>query len=260
MDNNQFQKNVYQVPASHSGESLDVLMAPVEVPISQAEVDQRFSTIAREEVLQAFNKMTQDLEMSVSGFEHRTQPEIQLSEPHPVAIEIGKIAVDLQQRRYIYLEYLLSRAKEMGLVERAKLKLLLSPKDVDFYFHPTIDKIIERESQNGHELFEHDADVKEIKYFLHENDWFHQQVSANKMKNFTNKYEVTDDYILKSSTFYHQDIGAEVMRTVYVDDVEAQNLLIASKKYYEKVTGKVYIKTPSPRFRFGSKSDYDLTS
>jgi hypothetical protein len=253
MDNNQFQKNVYQVPASPSGESFEAPVAPLAMEMSQEEVDRRFLKITREEIALALNKNQQDLEMSISGFEDRSVPEVELSTPHPIAIEIGKIAVDLQERRYVYLEYLINRAKSMGLAERALLKLKLSPKDVDFYFHPTLDKIIDRESQYGKELFEHDADVTEIKYFLHESDWFHQQVSPNKVKNFTNKYEVTESTILKSSSFYNPYVG-DVTRTVYVDDAEAQNLLIASKKYYQKATGHVYVKTPAPRFRFESKN------
>lgn len=254
---------MYQVPSSPSGESFDVPAAPLAVETSKEEVGRQSLKITREEIALAYklayNKNQQDLEMSIAGFEDRTLPDIELSKPHPIAMEIGKIAIDLQERRYIYLEYLINRAKSMGFAERALLKMKLSPKDRDFYFRPTLDKIIDRESEFGKELFEHDADVTEIKFFLHQTEWFHQQQSSRKEKNFTNKYETTEHTILKSSSFYSPHVG-EVTRTVHVDDHEARNLLIASRKYYEKSTGSVYIKTPAPRLRFGTKSNHDLAA
>jgi hypothetical protein len=252
MDNNQFQKNVYQVPSSPSGESLDVPMASLEMQPSQEEVDRRFSTIAREEVLQAFNQMTQDLEMSLSGYETRPVPEVELATPDPIAVELLQIAADLQERRARHLASLIQRVEEMGFIEKNKIRL--TAKNPSAILNPTIEKIIDQESKLGIELFEHDPDVAEIKYFLHDSEWFHEQLSPVVTKKFTNKYEVTETSILKSSTFFNPYLGTEVTRTVYVNDEEARNLLIAAKKYYEKVTGSVYVKTPAPRFRFGSKN------
>lgn len=252
MDNNQFQKNVYQVPESPSGEFLDTPETPVDTELSQAEVEQRFSTIAREEVLQAFNQMTQDLEMSVSGFETRPLPEVALTAPHPTAVELLQIAAELQERRARHLASLVQRVEEMGILGRAKVRL--TAKDPAAILNPTLGKIIDQESELGVELFEHDPDVTEIKYFLHDNEWFHEQKSPVPTKKFTNKYEVTESSILKSSSFYNQQIGSVVTRTVLVDEAEARNLLIASKKYYEKVTGSVYVKPPAPRFHFVSKN------
>jgi len=252
MDNNQFQKNVYQVPSSPSGESFSAPLEPIAAELSQVEVERRFSAIAREEVLQAFNQMTQDLEMSVSGYEDRPLPEVTLAPPHPTAIELLQIAADLQERRARHLASLVQRVAEMGVVERTKVKL--TAKDPASILNPTIEKIIDQESQLGVELFEHDPEVTRIKYFLHDNEWFHEQKSAIPTKNFTNKYEVSENGILKSSTFYDQHLANYVTRTVLVEDAEARNLLIASKKYYEKVTGTVYVKTPAPRFHFVSKN------
>jgi len=254
MDNNQLQKNVYQVPSSPSGESLDAPLAPIDTEMSQIEVEQRFSTIAREEVLRAFNQMTQDLEMSVSGYENRPQPEVPLAPPHPVAVELLQIANELKERRARHFASLIKKAEDMGMIERTKVRLM--SKDSASILKPSLVKIIDEESDQGIELFEHDADVTKIKFFLHDDEWFHQQDSTVLTKKFTNKYEVTESSIIKSSTFYNEQTGQFVTRTVYVEEEEAQNLLIASKKYYEKVTGGVYVKTPAPRFRFVTKNSF----
>lgn len=252
MDNNQFQKNVYQVPSSQSGESLSTPMASIEMQPSPEEVDQRFSTIAREEVLQAFNQMTQDLEMAVSGYETRPVPEVELAAADPIAVELLQIAAELQERRARHLASLIQRVEEMGIIGRGKVRL--TAKDPSAVLKPTLGKIIDQESKLGIELFEHDPDVAEIKFFLHDDEWFHEQKSAVPTKKFTNKYEVTERHILKSSTFFNPYLGEEVTRTAYVTEEEARNLLIASRKYFEKVTGTVHIKTPAPRFRFTSKN------
>ncbi|HEY8886016.1 MAG TPA: hypothetical protein VIM31_00755 [Candidatus Microsaccharimonas sp.] len=250
MDNNQFQKNVYQVPASPSGESLDASVVIVDTEMPQTEVEQKFLAIEREYVRDTFNQMTQDLEMSLSGYDDRTLPVLEVT-PHPTALELKQIADELQERRARHLASLIKRVQEMGFWEKTKIRLF--EKDPSAILDPTIEKIIDQESELGRELFEHDDDVKQIRYFLHNDDWFHEQESALPTKKFTNKYEITETDIWKSSTFFNQQLGSFVTRTVLVDEAESQNLLIASKKYYEKVTGTVYVKAPAPRLRFGSK-------
>lgn len=247
MDNNQFQKNVYQVPSSLNGESLNVEKTPIATEMSQVEVDQQFSAIAREEVLDAFNQMTQDLDI-----ETQTLSKVELTPPHPYALELLQIAADLQERRARHLASLVERVEKMGIIGRTKVRL--TEKDASAVLNPTIEAIIEEESNLGIDLFEHDPDVTKIKYFLHDNEWFHEQHSAIPAKKFTNKYEVTESLILKSSSFFNPQTRSVVTRTVPVDEDEARNLLIASKKYYEKVTGMVYVKSPAPRFRFVSKN------
>lgn len=247
MDNNQFQKNVYQVPTTLRGESLSRETTPIANEMSQAEVDQRFSTIAREEILQAFRQMTQGLDDETQNL-----PTVELAPPHPAALELLHIARDLQERRARHLTSLLKRVEEMGIIGRTKVRL--TEKNAATILNPTIEAIIDEESNLGVDLFEHDPDVTSIKYFLHDNEWFHEQHSAIPEKRFTNKYEVTESAILKSSSFFNQQIGSVVTRTVLVDEAEARNLLIASKKYYEKVTGTVYVKSPAPRFSFVSKN------
>lgn len=96
MDNNKFQNNVYQVPASQSGESFDV---PADTELSAGEVEQRFSKIAREEVLIAFNQMTEDLEMSLSGYENRQVAAVEIEKTHPIAVELLQIGAEIIDRR-----------------------------------------------------------------------------------------------------------------------------------------------------------------
>lgn len=96
MDNNTFKNNVYQVPASPSGESFDT---PATTEPSPVEVEQRFSKIAREEVLLAFNQMTDDLELSLSGYENRQVAAVEIASPHPVAVELLQIGAEIIDRR-----------------------------------------------------------------------------------------------------------------------------------------------------------------
>lgn len=128
----------------------------------------------------------------------------------------------------------------------------------------TIDKIIEHESRVGAKVFSSDPDVSDVKYFFLPDEqghkWYYQQVSTVRAKNFTNSYTVTEAGIEKSSTYFDERLGRTVNISTAVDELEANNLLIAAKKYYSEVTGKVYVKKPAPRFRFGSKSTYDLTA
>lgn len=98
MDNNQdqLQKNVYQVPVPSGAEVFDN-----STPIQETDVVSlaESSVIAREEVLDAFNQRTQDLEMAVSGFEVRKQPKVEIVQPHPVAVELLQIGDELARRR-----------------------------------------------------------------------------------------------------------------------------------------------------------------
>jgi len=128
----------------------------------------------------------------------------------------------------------------------------------------TIDKLIERESKVGGKVFSADPDITEVKYFFLPDDqghkWYYQQTSPVRSKNFTNSYLVTEAGIEKSSTFFDEQLGRTVNISIPVDEPEALNLLIAAKKYYSEVTGKVFVKKAASRLRFGPKSNYDLTA
>ncbi|MBC7564606.1 hypothetical protein H7100_00015 [Candidatus Saccharibacteria bacterium] len=141
------------------------------------------------------------------------------------------------------------------------LKVLLST-NTSSAPRSTIDKIIEHESKVGAKVFSSDPDVTDVKYFFLPDEqghkWYYQQISTVRSKNFTNSYSVTETGIEKSSTYYDEQLGRIVNVSTTVDDAEANNLLIAAKKYYSEVTGKVYVKKPIPRFRFGSKNAHDL--
>lgn len=129
---------------------------------------------------------------------------------------------------------------------------------------PTIEAIIDDESKVGAKLFPTDQDVTSVKYFFLPDEsghkWYYQQTSPIQSKNFTNSYMVTEFGIEKSSTFFDERQGRMINVSVPVSDVEAQNLLTAAKNYYAEVTGKVYVKAPAPRFRFGTTNDHRATT
>jgi hypothetical protein len=105
MDNKQ--NNVYQVPSSQSGEVFSATSTPVDVELSQAEVNQQFSQIARKEVLDAFNRMTRDLEMAAEGLEvEQTQP-IEIFSPNPIIVELLQIGNEVIQGRTQHHENLM---------------------------------------------------------------------------------------------------------------------------------------------------------
>jgi len=257
MDNNQ-DKNVFQVPATQSSESLSAPETLVDEGMSQAEVDRNFAKIAREYVSETYNQMTQDLEMSLSGYETRQVAPVEIASPHPVAVELLQIGAELKARRAKYHESLV----EAGLVARFLGKIIA--KDPASIAQPSIEKIIEHESKIGAKLFPVDPDVTEMKYFFLPDEtgdkWYHSQVSQVRHKHFTNSYAIQEYGIDKSSTFFAEHHGRFVNVSLPTSDEEAQNLLIASKKYYTEVTGKVYVKKPAPRLRFRSKDDHDLAA
>ena len=257
MDNNQ-DKNVFQVPATQNGESLNVPLTSVDAGMSDTEVERNFTTIAREYVSETYNQMTQDLEMSLSGYETRPVPTVEIASPHPVAVELLQIGAELKARRAKYHESLV----EAGIVARFLGKLIA--KDPSSIAQPSIEKIIEHESKIGAKLFPLDSEVTEMKYFFLPDEagdkWYHSQVSAVRHKHFTNSYAINEYGIEKSSTFFAESHGRFVNVSLPTSEEEARNLLIASKKYYTEVTGKVYVKKPAPRLRFRSKDDYKLAA
>jgi len=214
--------------------------------------------IAREYVSDTYNQMTQDLEMSLSGYETRQVPTVEIASPHPIAVEMLQIGAELKARRAQYHESLI----EAGLAVRFLGKLFA--KDPTSVAKPSIEKIIEHESKVGAKLFPADPDVTEMKYFFLPDEsgdkWYHSQVSPVRHKHFTNSYAINEYGIEKSSTFFAEHHGRFVNVLLPTSEEEAQNLLIASKNYYTEVTGKVYVKKPAPRLRFRSKDDLGLAA
>jgi hypothetical protein len=263
---------MYQRPTPQNGVSFDtvppVVDAPVDAVLSDEEINKRFDVIAREEISLAYDKMTQDLEMSLSGYESREQPKVELMSPHPIAEQLLQIGNDVEEKRNEYHESLVETARFKRAIRKVLGLLFTNPATESP--KPTLESIIEHESRLGAKLFPKDAEVSKVKFFyLSEMDprsgqkvqkWYHTQESTNVAKSFTNSYEVSLYGIEKSSTFLDPRQGRMVNVSVPVDEPEAQNLLIASKSYYQEVTGKVYVKAAAPRFRFRSKSDYDLAA
>jgi len=235
MDNNQ-DKSVFQTPAIENGESL----------------------IEHEYVSEKYNQITQDLEMSLSGYENRHVPTVEIASPHPIAAEMLQIGAELKARRAQYHESLI----EAGLAVRVFGKLFA--KDPESVARPSIEKIIEHESKVGAKLFPADPDVTEMKFFFLPDEssdkWYHSQVSPVLHKHFTNSYTIYEYGIEKSSTFFAEHQGRFVNALLPTSEEEARNLLIASKNYYTEVTGKVYIKKPAPRLRLRPKDHDDLAA
>jgi len=269
MDNsqNQFQKNVYQVPASQSGESLNTSGASVEAAPSTT-VNQKFEAIAREYVRDTFNQMTQDLEMSLSGYEVREQPPVEISSQDFTAIEILQVGEGMKAHRSNHRETLMESARTKRIFGRIIAALVA--KQPTEALQPTLDKVIDHESRIGATLFPKDPEVLDLKFFFlpgvdietgtEVDMWHHHQTSLVPSKNYTNTYKITESGIKKSSTFVDERLARTVNMSSIPSEVETYNLLIASKKYYAAVTEKVYLKKAAPRFSFGSKSDHDLAA
>jgi hypothetical protein len=141
---------------------------------------------------------------------------------------------------------------------------VLFAKDAAHTLNPSEEKIVDHESRSVTNIFPKDPDVTDLKFFFLPDEfghkWYHAQTSLIPSKNFTNSYAPQEFGIEKSSTFYDEGHGRTVNISTPVGDEEARNLLVASKNYYNEVTGKVYIKKAAPRLRFRSKDDYDLAA
>ena len=245
------QNDIFQYPTPQSGDYLGSPITLAEKEPSQFVVDQQFWEIADREFAESVAATPQDLEMSPEGYEDRTVPEVVLETTDPLIVELQQIARNLQEQREKHLNVLVERAAKMGLIERTHIRL--TAKDPSAILHPTVGTIINQESKLGMDLYLYDPEVTNIDYFLHEDEWFHEQSSSVPTKHFTNKYEIKNDIIYKSSTFYNLLKLQIETRTVIVDRDEAQTLLVVAKKYYEKVTGSVFVVSPAPRFQFGFK-------
>jgi hypothetical protein len=247
MNNNQdqFQKDMYQVPASQSGESFDTPSVVVDTAMSDDEVNQKFDAIvqqeiARGEILDRFNEMTRKLGMVADGAE-----EFQLEQAErldPIMSEIAHIATEQEARRAQYHRSLAERAEKMGFFARVYVRL--TAKNPEAILNPTIDSIINQESELGLKVFtyasgERDKDIADIQFFLHDGEWFHKQKSHIPAKTFTNKYELTAVGILKSSTFMNER-QVSVHESEIIGENEAHNLLIAVRKHFTLVTTEIY--------------------
>jgi hypothetical protein len=247
MNNNQdqFQKDMYQVPASQSGEAFDNSAVLVDTMMSDDEVDQKFDAItrqeiAREEILDRFNQMTLRLEKAADGTE-----DVELAKAEaldPVMFEIAHIAMEQEARRAQYHRSLVERAEKMGFFSRVYVRL--TAKNPEAILNPTIDSIINQESELGLKVYtrasgERDMDIADIQFFLHDGEWFHKQKSHIPAKTFTNKYELTAVGILKSSTFLNER-QVSVHESEIIGDNEAYNLLIAARKHFALVTTEIY--------------------
>lgn len=259
MNNKQPINDVYQTPSLQNGESFE---APSEV------IDKKFYAIEREAVLQAFNQITQDLEMSLSGYESREIPEVEVAPAHPIATELMYIGNMLSDHRE---KYHAARPEKSGLKRVfGRMILVLFTNNPSEVTQPVVAKMIDRESEVGATLFPADADVTEMKFFFLPSEdattgqvvdvWHHDQKSIHRAKNFTNSYKITESGIEKSSTYFDENLGRIVNRSSVPSDQEIENLLMAAKQYYIRVTEKVYVKPAAPRFRFGLKSDHDLAA
>lgn len=269
MHNNQSTNDVYQTPSSQNGESFGD-----RIEMSEAEVSQKFADISREAVRQAFDKITQDLEMSISGYEMREVPTVEVSPTHPIAIELLDVGKGVKEHRKkqqaMHAERMLPKSVFGRYVMKRPLVKSLFMNTSGDAAQPLAVKSLDHESALGVKPFPVDKDVYDSMFFLHESEdsetkemidvWHYDQKSVVHAKNFTISYKVTESRILKNATFYDERLAKIVNRSSIPTDVESRNLLVASKKYYAAITEKPYIKSAAPRFRFGSKSDRDLAA
>jgi hypothetical protein len=259
MNNNQdqFQKNMYQVPAPPSGEAFDSQPVSVDAPFSQDGVTKKFDPIVqqefeRNEILTLFNKMTRNLELDASDLDTDRLAMVESPVKHPNIETLDQLSADQPERRIEHLRELIERAEKMGLFAKAYARLF--EKNASQILNPTIDSTINQESQLGFEVFKrddealdpkHDPEISEIQFFLHNGDYFYKQESSVPSKSFTNKYEWTKGGalipggILKSSTYVNEQ-GVDIHRSEIISEAEAYNLMLAAKEHYRIVLTRIY--------------------
>ena len=251
MNNNQLANDVYQTPSHQNDEGFDT-----------KNVDEKFHAIEREAVLQAFNEITQDLEMSISGYESRVAEQVELAPAYPIATELLRIASEVRAYREQQQVALTESSRLKNRVGQAFMRLVTNGQVVES--KPAVYKGIDQESHDGGKQFPKTHDVTGIKFFyLPEGGidiWHYDQKSLDRTKNFTLSYKVFEHEIKKNATFYDERIADIINRSSIPSELEAYNLLVSAKKYYTAITEKPYIKSAAPRFRFGSKSDHDLAA
>jgi len=255
MNSNQFQKDVYQTPSSRNGEAFSEVSQQSQAAEPVTSERKESHAIEREAVLRAFNSAP-------------VIAPIEISPMQSIRSEILEVGRGLKKYRAEQHAEFIERSKPKSKFGRLLMSLVSNSSTQTAA--AKVEKSLDEESEIGGAFFRKSADVTSIKFFLlPEKDpmtnqeidiWHYNQESLVRIKQFTNSYKITEDYAEKSSTFYDERIGDIVNRSSIPSELEMHNLLIASKKYYAAVTEKPYIKSAAPRFRFGSRSDYDLAA
>lgn len=244
-------KDTYQLPASRL--ETDSFSEPFEaqLPLSEEAVNQQFKDIAHEEVRLSFERITQEIALSASGIESPYIDTPEIIHPHPIALRALQLGDGIKQIREKRYEKSIKRAQRKRLGESFLSALLgenssasrnpkLSPDDV-------LEDEVSRELRVVGELHVRDAQVKSQKFYYYPNDihdeWFHQQVSTVRAKNFTNSYIVKETGFEKSSTYFDETEDREKNVLVIPSDAEIENFINAAQRYHDAV-----------------KDDYDLAA
>jgi len=263
MNNNdqaQFAKDVYQVPESKP----ELLDTP---QLDDTTVSQKFAEIARHEISRTFNDMTQKLEMYADGIQEEVVTPVEVFTPHPDALHLRSKAKVVNEART-------TRHKELTEIQtKHGFAKILSPRLIVGTFDSEKSKklkqailhdLINQDSKSGDVIYPFDPEVTERKFFhlsyADYDEFFHQQVSVVRSKDFTNSYAVTDYAIQKSSTFFDEVEGRVKNVSVTPSDEEIKNLKQAANLYHDYVMKKVYAKPVPTRRLFGLKSDHDLAA
>lgn len=239
--------NQYQIPQ-------------VSYEADQPTTEEAFADIETSYIKHEFDAVTNQIETeaAVPIRVHATEADAKTNElkaEYPVAHELRRIGHELQILRQKQAESL-GIGRKKNVFKRVVSALLTN--DTAMTADSYHSKMIERESRIGASLFPRDNEVTSMKFFYLPNEqhdeWFHQQTSPNKLKNFTNSYIVSEATVHKSSTYFDVIEGRTKNILVVPDELELQHLLTAATRYYSEVTGKVYVKPAAPRLRIGRPS------
>jgi hypothetical protein len=248
----QFAKDMYQVPA-HQGEVIDT------PEISDETVNRTFADIARHETQIAFDKISKELAMVASGTEIPKEVQVETIETHPQAVELLQIGNGVKAMRNKRHAELVEIQTKRGIAVRIIAPLLGSntfdSKKAKLSKEALLHDLIEEESKVGATIFPSDSQVTSRKFFLLPSDnydeWFHQQTSPVREKDFTNSYTVTRYGIQKSSTYFDTKEARVKNISVIPESDEIKNLTLAATQYHEHISKKVYEKPSSLRRRLG---------
>jgi len=265
-DQAKFAKNVYQVPGQQS-EHFETPQVDSAVELDDATIDQQFAEIEREEVRLKFEEIALEISRLAAGDIEPQPAPVETNTMHPDAAVLLMHGRNVKAKRAERHAGLVDIQTKRGLgsivTNRFAVNSFDSEKSIKIK-QALLHDLINQESNFGGEIYPADPDVTSRKFFLLStpdyDEWFHQQTSSVKSKDFTNSYIVTPHLIQKSSTYFDEVEGHVKNVSVIPSDGEIQNLKLAVAQYYDRVSKGIYDKPLVARRRFRSKNDYGLTA
>jgi len=262
-DQAKFAKNVYQVPGQQPEyfETSEL----IDPEFDEATVEQEpAAEINRDEVRLRVEAIAREISMLAAGIVEPQPAPVETNMIHPDAAVLLMHGRNVKTKRNERHAGLVEIQSKRGLgVNRFAVNSFDSEKSIKIK-QALLHDLINRESVFGGDIYPPDPDVTSRKFFLlpaeNYDEWFHQQTSPVRAKDFTNSYIVTPHLIQKSSTYFDEVEGHVKNVSVVPSDSEIQNLKLAVAQYYDRVSKGIYDKPLVARRRFRSKNDHDLAA